>query len=1198
MPSSSTTYDIPSDYPDQLRRVRGRLGLPQTHLAQMLGVTPATVARWESGTAQPSLQVWRRIMRLDETGVDAADRPDSEDTALREPDLLYAAMSGDTPDIDFAADAEVVRSVAEGYRLTYGYLFNPSFATEISRIDPVPHQYIAVYDHMLPQSRLRFLLADDAGAGKTIMTGLYMREMLSRRLISRVLIVPPAGLASNWERELDKLFNLSFRRVAGSEARDGNPFVGVDSDRLIVSIDTLAGERMFTRLQERDVLPYDLVVFDEAHKLSADREPDMHLRKTDRYRLAEALAGLEVDDARWQLSWSAHHLLLLTATPHMGKDFPYYCLWRLLEPEALSTVDAFNAYPAAARQRHFIRRSKEEMVRLDDSAIYPTRVSDTLSYDLTQGEISEQALYDQTTDYIRDYYNRAGLLNRSAARLVMTIFQRRLASSTAALMESFQRRQQRLDGLIDDIRSGRITPDQLVAQQRRLAVRDVLDEKTADEEEGGDGREESEAAEDDALAAVVARNLAELEIERREVARLLKLARQVYDAGDSKFDRLCQVLREPQHKGLKLIIFTEHRDTLMFLVRKLEGLGYTGQVGHIHGGMDSRERDAQQALFWKPVAEGGTTILVATDAAGEGINLQVCWLMINYDIPWNPARLEQRMGRIHRYGQTHDPVIILNLVAGKTREGRVLKVLLEKLERIRKELRSDKVFDVVGRVFEGVSLSAYMQNALTDEGANQAVQQIDGVLTKEQIEALRQRERRLFGDGGDVRSVLPALRARQQRDEFRRLLPGYVRRFVEKAAPLIDLRIEGDLDGVFALHAVKAQTFDLLWPTLESYPPEQRGRFSVARPRQADQAIWLHPGDPFFDRLRAYVCSRFGQAALRGGVFVDPTAQTPYLFHLALISIERKADAALQGLSQNEAIEYRLVGLRDDGGSVTACPVEHLLLLRPGRLSPAAIATAATALASRAAALTAAEEIALSLAEAHRQRLLHDLPERERFITTGYEYEEVELMTVRARLTQKAAEGNARASADLTRIKARQRAQASRREHTLAVLRREPELIAPGEVIFLAHALVAPSSDPEDKKRHDEDIEAIAVRLALAHEEAAGALVKDVSTPEKARAAGLTDRPGFDLLSTRPGGQERGIEVKGRAGVGDVELSENEWVKACNLRERFWLYVVYDCATPTPRLLRVPDPFANLIVRAKGSVIVDEQSIFVAAAEW
>src|SRR5437773_7782404 len=156
------------------------------------------------------------------------------------------------PSIDFTADPDVVRAVVEGERLTYGHLFNPAFATEISLIEPLPHQRIAVYDHMLKQSRLRFLLADDAGAGKTIMTGLYIREMLTRRLISRVLIVAPAGLVGNWEHELQTLFNLPFSIISGSDARSrsGNPFTGPRSDLLIVSVDTLAGDRMFSRLQE------------------------------------------------------------------------------------------------------------------------------------------------------------------------------------------------------------------------------------------------------------------------------------------------------------------------------------------------------------------------------------------------------------------------------------------------------------------------------------------------------------------------------------------------------------------------------------------------------------------------------------------------------------------------------------------------------------------------------------------------------------------------------------------------------------------------------------------------------------------------------------------------------------------------------------------------------------------------------------
>jgi superfamily II DNA/RNA helicase len=493
---------------------------------------------------------------------------------------------------------------------------------------------------------------------------------------------------------------------------------------------------------------------------------------------------------------------LLTATPHMGKDYPYYCLWRLLEPEVLATLDAFNAFPPEARQQHFIRRTKEEMVRFDGTAIYPKRVSDTLSYDLIQGAVSEQRLYDETTAYIETYYNRARILNRSAARLAMSIFQRRLASSTYAVMCSFGRRLEKLNALIESIRSGKLTPESLLAEQKRLdTLSDPLDDKTADEESAQEGEEEHDAVERELLAGVVASSLAELQFEQGQVQKLFDLAGQVYELGqESKFARLSQILRDPQFKDEKVILFTEHKDTLNFLLHRLEGIGFAGQVAQIHGGMGTKpnpttgrsERDEQVEFFRKPASEGGARYLLATDAAGEGINLQFCWLMVNYDIPWNPARLEQRMGRIHRYKQTHDPVVILNLVAGETREGRVIKTLLDKLERIRKELRSDKVFDVVGRLFREISIKTYMDRLLNKEDDNALADELDGRLTKEQVRALEEREKSLYGAGGDVKSQLPRLQKSLEQEAYRRLMPGYVRRFIENAAPPMNFAIDGD----------------------------------------------------------------------------------------------------------------------------------------------------------------------------------------------------------------------------------------------------------------------------------------------------------------------------------------------------------------------------------------------------------------------
>lgn len=1168
------------DYPDQIKQLRARLGLTQVVLAERLGVSFPTVNRWENRKSIPSQLSWNRLREIS----GELEEGEAQQDAL--------AHSG-PPILDFTARPEVVRALAEGERLSFGHLANPAFATEISSIDPLPHQRIAVYDHMLKQPRLRFLLADDAGAGKTIMTGLYVREMLSRRLLRRVLIVPPAGLIGNWQREMQVLFNLPFTVVAGADARNSNPFVGPSSDRVIVSVDTLAGERVFARLREEKVDPYDLVVFDEAHKLSVDRGNDFRVRKTDRYRLAEALAGLRGLDPAWRLPWVPHHLLLLTATPHQGKDYPYYGLWRLLEPDVLSTPEAFDQYPPAQRQARFIRRTKEEMVHLTGKPLYPKRISDTLGYDLTQGPISEQTLYDETTDYMRYVYNRAKLLNRSAARLAMSVLQRRLASSTYALLRSFERRIDKLSDLIRKVQEGNLTEEQLVVLQRRLAEDDdVLDTKTADEEGTVDGLEENEVSEDRLLAGVIATSLADLVVEREQVVALRDLARKVYEqGGESKFDKLREVLTESRFAGEKFIIFTEHRDTLNFLVQRLSGMGYTGQIAQIHGGMYYTERQQQVERFRRSHEDGGARFMICTDAAAEGINLQFCWIMINFDVPWNPARLEQRMGRIHRYGQKHDPVQIVNLVAPKTREGLVIETLLNKLEAIRDSLGSEKVFDSIGRLFEGVSLKTYMERAVI-EGADNVAHDLDGRLTKEQVEALAAKEKMMYGDGGDVKRQLPRLRDDLAQEAYRRLMPGYVRQYIESAAPLANIEIGGDMDGCFSLRAGSPGAVDPLLHTLEMYPSQQRECLTVVRPENKDTAIWVHPGEPVFEQFRAIVSDRLGDQALRGAVFVDPTADKPYLFHLALVTVIRQADPALPDLANEEVLDCRLVGIKQhEGTDLTLCPVEHLLLLSGGQgLPPAAQRLAATAerLREQAAAFMT-ERVARGLALERRQHLLATLPEREQFIQRGFNFQETELATARVKQSDKARTGNSAATKSLKEIKEQQRSLAERRATAVATLRREPELIAPGDLTILAHALIVPSTNTEDLARHDAEVERVAMDLARAFEEAEGAVVKDVHTPELARAAGLTDNPGFDLLAIYPAGDSRGrraIEVKGRANTGDVEVSANEWARAANLRDGYWMYVVYGCATPTPRLVRVQDPFGSLLAKAKGSVLI------------
>ncbi|MGI0488513.1 helicase-related protein [Pantanalinema rosaneae CENA516] len=908
----------------------------------------------------------------------------------------------------------------------------------------------------------------------------------------------------------------------------------------------------------------------------------------------------------------------------MGKDLPYYYLWRLLEPEILSTRDAFDAYPLEARAHHFIRRTKEEMVDYNGNRIYPLRTSDTLSYVLTQGEISEQALYDQTTQYIQKFYNRARILNRSAAQLAMSIFQRRLASSTYALMRSFENRLKKLDGLIEEIVSGRLDLEELSLRQGRLDrdAYDALIETTAEEEESEDEWEGNEIAENKTLGGVAAVSLDELHVERHQVNHLLKLAQQVYQMGqESKFEKLREALSDPHYKAEKWLIFTEHRNTLEFLVQRLESLGYTDKVAQIHGGMNYEERERQVELFRR---EDGANYLVATDAAGEGINLQFCWLMINYDIPWNPARLEQRMGRIHRYKQKRD-VIILNLLAQGTREGRVLKTLLDKLERIRQEMGSDKVFDVVGRVFKKLSIKQYMEQSLTEEGARIAQQEIESLLTKRQIEKEIQKREQELGFSFKSKSVSPkssnqlltqslalsqlsSLKQQLSHEELRLLLPGYVLRLLTKAMPLLGIAFEGNIDGYFSFKAIRSGALDPLWLTLETYPSENRNRFTVYKPGDkrsvihpdADlPSIFLHPGEPVFERLCAYIRSQFADRALKGGVFVDPTVVQPYLFHLLRVTVLRKADPAFPNLAQEEQLDYRLVGLKQDqSGRITPCSVEHLMLLKgtKGIAAKAEQLVASSRESCKLAKAFALERVARTYADQKIQEVQAALPEKEDFLRRGYDYQEAELAAARAKQTEKARTGNIRAKGELTRIKERQRRLASIRDEAIATLRREPELIVPGEVSFLAHALVLPSSDPEEMQRFDQEVEDIAMKVAQGYEVAQGATVRDVSTPSQAIEAGLSEYPGFDLLSVRPNElQGRAIEVKGRKGIGVVELTDNEWSKACNLRGRYWLYVVYECASAHPRLLRVQDPFGKLMARTSQHWLINERDIFNAA---
>lgn len=1081
----------------------------------------------------------------------------------------------------FRADPETVRLVAEAYRIQHAYLFNKLFTTETSLIDLLPHQLAAVYgvpalddqperSGMVDMPRLRFLLADDAGAGKTIMAGLLIREMLLRRLVRRVLIVSPSGLRGNWRRELELLFRLRFRILTSADVtEDNNPFTDPRNELAIISVDTLWQEKVRNAYTEAP--PYDLVVFDEAHKLSARYTADLTLDKTNRYEMAEVIARQN------------RHLLLMTATPHMGKDDPYYLLWRLLEPELLSTRDAFQRLSRTQKQQYLLRRMKEEMIHFDGRPIYLARYSHTVNYPLRQGPEQEQELYDQVTRYCELHFDRAKQNNRSAAGLAMSILQRRLASSTWAILKSLERRDEKLTQLIQEIGAGLLAEADLDRRQQRLPAKSVRDTKTGDEEESVDGREESEQ-EDEAIAgATDARTLNELIAEREEVRRLVVLARQVFEQRqESKFERLWQAMAD--YPQAKVLIFTEFRDTLDFLTDRLEGKGLTGKIAHIHGGMQYPERD-QQAQFFRDEAR----VMVATDAAGEGINLQFCWLLVNYDIPWNPARLEQRMGRVHRYKQQRD-VVLLNTVSKDTREGRVLKVLLDKLEAIRHELGSDKVFDIIGQQFTGKSLSDLIFEAVIEGKEAQTAQEFAS-LTSEKTEAILATQERKV-ETSEVRALLKALQNQQESAETRRMMPAYIRRFFQLAAPGVGVGVNGDIEGVFALEPCPPS----VRRALAAYPEAIQQRLTFdreqAKPDLAHEpaAIYLHPGEPVFEAVVDLFLGEFDQEGMRGGLFYDPDSNEPYLFYLgrAVVLRDSSGGAGLPADAEPEVVEEQVVGLRRYANGETDLVPAHLLLTLyphetgqtwPEMETPLWQAVSDTGLVEafllQAVGIPAWER----LKQAENERI----PERVAQLRTAYNLRRAELLRQR-RLLKEAVDKEAPAAASKLRQCDAELSEID--EHgrqAEAELYTSVDRLRLGTPTLYAQALVLPLPPAQAAERRDAQAEAVALAEVIRREEAEGAIqIEDVSTPHL--------KAGFDLKVTRADGSLRFVEVKGRSGEGAVEMTVNEYIQAGNHRDKYWLYVVYNCDT-VPTLYRIFNPFERLLAQQTGAVRINASEI-------
>jgi superfamily II DNA or RNA helicase len=811
------------------------------------------------------------------------------------------------------ADGSLFRLVSEAKRISLAYLFDPFLAVQTSNLDPLPHQIDAVYSKMLPRQPLRYLLADDPGAGKTIMAGLFCKELMIRGDVERCLVIAPGSLVEQWQDELWQKFGLSFEiltRDMIEASRSGNPFS--EKPLLIARLDHLSrNEDLQAKLEATD---WDLVVVDEAHKMSAHYVGG-EIKETKRYKLGRLAGSL------------TRHFLLMTATPHAGIDEDFHLFLALLD------ADRFEGKPRAGTHTvdtsDLMRRLvKEKLLKFDGTPLFPERRSYTAMYPLSDGEA---LLYKRVTDYVQEEMNRAERLKAegegrrgAVVGFALTTLQRRLASSPEAILQSLTRRRRRLEQRIADERIRKRGADVAV----ELGTPSIPSEfRSADDDDfdiddlaDGELEDLEEELVDQASAA---RTITELEYEIHTLADLEELARQVRLSGtDRKWEELSGLLQhtpemfDPSGDRRKLIVFSEHRDTLNYLVDRLRALlGREEAVVAIHGGLPREERRKVQEAF---VNDKDVLVLVATDAAGEGINLQRAHLMVNYDLPWNPNRIEQRFGRVHRIGQT-EVCHLWNLVADETREGAVFQRLFDKLEEQRHAL-GDQVFDVLGESFRGKSLRELLVEAVRYGDDPMVKLRLHMVVDATVGDSLREvvHERALVSDVMSAADV-ERIRDEMERAAARKLQPHFIRDFFLEAFVLLGGAIRERESGRFEITHVPAELrrrdrqIGLGSPLLRRYEriTFEKELITVdGRPL----AQFVTPGSPLLDGTIDLIIERYDSLLREGTVLIDETdpSTTPsVLVYLQHAVVDGRTDPA--GSRRVVSKQFDFVSVAPDG---------------------------------------------------------------------------------------------------------------------------------------------------------------------------------------------------------------------------------------------------------------------------------------------
>ena len=1090
----------------------------------------------------------------------------------REPDLEIIKRGRTW---SFEADGALFRLASEAYRIRLAHLFDPLLAVHTSVLEPLPHQITAVYGEMLARQPLRFLLADDPGAGKTIMAGLFIKELIIRGDLKRCLICCPGNLVDQWQDELWQRFQLDFKIISNQtfeDSRSGNPFT--EYPLVLGRLDHLSrNPDIMARLEQTE---WDLIVVDEAHKMSAHFFGD-EIKETKRYKLGKLLGS----PAR------TRHFLLMTATPHNGKEEDFQLFLALLDSDRFEGRfrDGVHTVDTSDLMRRLI---KEQLVKFDGKPLFPERRAYTVTYKLSD---PEARLYAGVTEYVREEMNRADRLKdegegRRGNRVgfALTILQRRLASSPEAIYQSLKRRREKLEN--------RLREEQLIKRGKSVHFEDALnlpefsDEEIEDFEDGTNA--EIEALEDEVLEqASTARTIQELKAEIEILEQLEKLANTVRQRKcDKKWEELSNLLQntpemyDEQRNRRKLIIFTEHKDTVNYISDRIRALmGRPESVVVIKGGMGREERRKVQEQFTQ---DKDVQVLVATDAAGEGINLQRAHLLINYDLPWNPNRLEQRFGRIHRIGQT-EVCHLWNLVAGETREGEVFYRLLRKIETEREAL-GGSVFDVLGKVFEGTELRKLLIEAIRygDQPATKAR------LNQVMEQALdRKRLKQLIQEEALARNVMNAtqleeIREYMERAAAKRLQPHFIRSFFKAAFQLLGGNMRErepkrfEITHVPAIIRNRDHLLGVGEPVLTRYERVCFDRDQIGLPGKP-LATFICPGQPLLDATISLVLERYRELLKKGTILVDPTDFSTDL--RVLFYLEHKIqDARLNpdGSRRTVSRQMQFVEYNQQGKVINAGYAPYLNY-RP---------------------LTAAERKALDAVLA-AEWLQQDLEQQIISYTVAHivprhlqevrqNREELIAKTIGAvkdRLTKEINYWDARANelklqeaagkinARLNSAKARQRADElqARLQRRLTELNQELQL-SPAPPVVLGGALVVPvglvrSSFsevlPSQFAKTTRESEYKAMQAILNIEQELGYLPRDVSA----------ERCGYDIESLDPKtGRLRFIEVKGRVvGAETVTVTKNEILTGLNKPDDFILALVeIDGNVATPWYIRRP----------------------------